>query len=749
MLKRRGLHTFKILLGTVGAVGIGALALDAITMQAAWAAQGSFDAALSSEASSRALAVSPPMIDAPASVAGVADQALSITATATDPDAGDILTITASGAPASLSLSAPPGITPLTATLSGAPSPADVGVWPILWSVNDGAGGNASTTTELTVGPNHDPVLSAPATVNGAETVAISFAVTASDADGDPITSITSSALPPGATFTVNAFHTVGEFAWTPAVGQQGSYSITFSAASGSPARTATATTALNVGPRDRPPVITAPGTVTARANQLLTVTATASDPDGDAISSFLAQGTQNTQLPAGAVWTVNGTNTAGALTWTPTQAQVGNYGIDFIAFSGPTNLRAVKVTRINVLADRAPVVTAPASVSALEGVALSVTLTASDPDGQAIPSLTATGLPFGATFSAGPGNTSGQLDWTPSFQQAGVYPVLFTATNILSGSATTTISVSDVNREPSANPGGPYSGIVGVPLGFSGSGSSDPDGNALTYAWDFGDGGTASGPTPGHTYAGTGSYLVSLTVTDNGTPALSNTATTSAAIVSELPASVFQQTTGVLKLKNKPRYCFEIEPVGGSYANSDVILTSIVMKYAGRQISADVGRASIDADVNFNGIQEIRACFATANLKSLFAGLPSGDNVVTVAIEGDLSTGGRFRGTTDVTVRGPVSGSALAASVSPNPLNPASTLYFATSKPGSVKVEMFDLQGRLVRTIVTETFMGAGDHEARIDGRGQRGEKLASGVYFVRGVTVDGVFKNTLTILK
>lgn len=266
MLMRRSLHAFKILLGTVGAVGIGALALDAITLQAAWAAQGSFDAALSSVASSRAQAVSPPMIDAPATVAAVADQALSITATATDPDAGDILTITASGAPASLSLSAPPVISPATATLSGSPSSADVGLWPILWNVNDGTGGSASTTTELTVGPNHDPVLSAPATVNGAETVAISFAVTASDPDGDPIASITSSPLPAGATFTVNAFHTVGEFAWTPAVGQQGSYSVTFSAASGSPARTATGTTTLNVGPRDRPPVITSSDRATGEA---------------------------------------------------------------------------------------------------------------------------------------------------------------------------------------------------------------------------------------------------------------------------------------------------------------------------------------------------------------------------------------------------------------------------------------------------------------------------------------------------
>ena len=44
---------------------------------------------------------------------------------------------------------------------------------------------------------------------------------------------------------------------------------------------------------------------------------------------------------------------------------------------------------------------------------------------------------------------------------------------------------------------------------------------------------------------------------------------------------------------------------------------------------------------------------------------------------------------------------------------------------------------------------MAAGSHEMMVDGRGQSGEKLASGVYFIRGVTADGTFKNTITILK
>lgn len=50
----------------------------------------------------------------------------------------------------------------------------------------------------------------------------------------------------------------------------------------------------------------------------------------------------------------------------------------------------------------------------------------------------------------------------------------------------------------------------------FNASGSYDPDGSIVSYAWDFGDGTTGTGVAPSHVYPYEGYFTVTLTVTDN-----------------------------------------------------------------------------------------------------------------------------------------------------------------------------------------------------------------------------------------
>ncbi len=59
-------------------------------------------------------------------------------------------------------------------------------------------------------------------------------------------------------------------------------------------------------------------------------------------------------------------------------------------------------------------------------------------------------------------------------------------------------------------------SGSTGLTAGVDGTSSSDPDGAVVSWAWNFGDGGTATGATASHAYATGGTYTVSLTVTDD-----------------------------------------------------------------------------------------------------------------------------------------------------------------------------------------------------------------------------------------
>ena len=65
-----------------------------------------------------------------------------------------------------------------------------------------------------------------------------------------------------------------------------------------------------------------------------------------------------------------------------------------------------------------------------------------------------------------------------------------------------------------------------GLTCSFNASGSSDPDGTILSYAWSFGDATTGSGATVSRTYATGGTHTVTLTVTDNAA-ATSQTANT------------------------------------------------------------------------------------------------------------------------------------------------------------------------------------------------------------------------------
>ncbi len=135
----------------------------------------------------------------------------------------------------------------------------------------------------------------------------------------------------------------------------------------------------------------------------------------------------------------------------------------------------------------------------------------------------TATDTIVGAPIGV-PGGTNeiaitpdGKTAWVGSTEE--VTPV-----NLVTGRAETATStpgagVADLVVAPDQSPTAAFavpSVTAGTPATFSGAASSDPDGSIASYSWNFGDGTTANGVSPGHTFAKSGTYDVELSVLDN-----------------------------------------------------------------------------------------------------------------------------------------------------------------------------------------------------------------------------------------
>src|SRR5262249_1903309 len=74
-------------------------------------------------------------------------------------------------------------------------------------------------------------------------------------------------------------------------------------------------------------------------------------------------------------------------------------------------------------------------------------------------------------------------------------------------GAPSATGTILNDDYAPVANAGPDVLTDEGTTVTFNGGGSTDADGDALSYAWDFGDGSTGSGVSPSHAYADQGNY--------------------------------------------------------------------------------------------------------------------------------------------------------------------------------------------------------------------------------------------------
>ena len=353
-------------------------------------------------------------------------------------------------------------------------------------ATKQGASGPLSTSQTVTINVlpvDRPPQLTAipDQTVQGG--AVLPLLVQATDPDvGDQIT-LCVTGLPAFATFTDNHDGT-GSFQFAPGLANKGDYTITVEATdNGKDGLTAPMSTqesfVLAVQVASEPPVLDYIGDKVAVIGSPLEFTLQSTDLDQQPLT-FSAL-----DLPSGAIITPSSIYGQASVSWVPTSADAGVYGVTFVVTNdgngNPTLIKSAQETIHLVVraTNQAPVLQNPGEPTVAEGQTLTLPLLATDPDGDAL-TYSVANAPPGATFDP----ADGILTWTPNYFQAGDYSnVVFGASDgNLTSYQTITIQVTKTNRPPIFIPIGNYSGREGGLLQFT-LAATDPNGNLVTYA--------------------------------------------------------------------------------------------------------------------------------------------------------------------------------------------------------------------------------------------------------------------------
>ncbi len=469
---------------------------------------------------------------------------------------------------------------------------------------DDGDGGGpgavltASQDFVLTVPvPNEAPHL---ATIGDKVAVfgqALTFTITASDFDQDPLT-FSAEGLPTGAKLTSGPAYGKATFTWTPAAADIGTYSITFQvqdSGNREPSLAELDRQTIHVVARasNNAPVLNPIGNRTITEGDSLVLQLSARDPDGDSLLLSAAN------LPLGATFDP----VQGVLRWTPNLFQAGSYpGIVFSASDG--NRASTETITIQVNnANQAPVLVPLPVQSGREGAPLQFTLIAADFDVDPLSVFPLTPLPAGARFDA----ATRQFQWTPTFDQAGTYTLRFGAQDPagLRGTVDVIVRIDNVNRAPTLSVSN-HSALVGQPLSFFVLGNDPDEEDRLTFAAENLLEGAMLDPltgrfqwTPGP--GQTGDFTVAFSVSD-GQASVSRSALIRADIAPASPEVTLELTPSFAVV---PGQCVLVHVQASSLAD----VKSLSLTLDGQSVTLDAqGRGSILAPATGRHVLEATA---------------------------------------------------------------------------------------------------------------------------------------------
>jgi flagellar hook assembly protein FlgD len=84
-----------------------------------------------------------------------------------------------------------------------------------------------------------------------------------------------------------------------------------------------------------------------------------------------------------------------------------------------------------------------------------------------------------------------------------------------------------------------------------------------------------------------------------------------------------------------------------------------------------------------------------------------------------------------------------------PSPVQTSAVLSFATTRSGSLRVDLLDVAGRAVRRLADESDAAAGMHTMTINGMRDDGRRMRPGLYFYRIVADEGRITGRFVMLK
>ncbi|HYG74204.1 MAG TPA: LamG-like jellyroll fold domain-containing protein [Planctomycetota bacterium] len=336
----------------------------------------------------------------------------------------------------------------------------------------------------------------------------------ANDSDGDPLSYLVTS-LPAHGSLS----GTAPNLTYHPAQGFAGIDSFSFKVNDGV-ADSNSANIVILV--QNQPPVADSQERTIAWGRPL-SIHLNGGDVDGDPISFSVVQepahGTLSGKLPD--------------LTYTPLGNFTGADSFSFKVNDGVADSEAATVS-ISVTNTKPTLQAAVTPIRVRPGDPVAYSAEGSDAEGDL--------LTFAWSF--GDGQSASDPQTVHAYAAAGTYSVTATASDAAGGSASATFTVY-VSEAPAVQfSTSDFVAFGGLPFSFDASASTDPENEALTYSWNFGDGTSPlNGPTVSHIFAQPGTYTVVLTVTD-----ASGVSSQSTRIIEVLPEDQIGEFDGYIK---------------------------------------------------------------------------------------------------------------------------------------------------------------------------------------------------------